>query len=175
MEEGKEIFACVGPESSGKTTLCNQLATHFNGTIVPEFAREYLEAKNGIYEEEDLFTIAENQLELERRIISKSDGFVFCDTDIITIMVWLQVKYRKRNKNIEGLLDQQHARKYLLTTPDLPWEPDPLRESPDDLELIFKMNRYSLKMTNSEFSIIEGNGEHRLANAIEAINQMKLG
>lgn len=175
MERRPQIFACVGPESSGKTTLCNQLATHFNGVIVPEFAREYLTQLGRPYEQDDLFTIAENQLKLEQRIISASSGFVFCDTDIITVMVWLQVKYRKRNKNIERLLDQQQPRKYLLTTPDLPWKPDPLRESPDDLELIFKMNRYSLKMTNSVFSMIEGSGEQRLTNAIAAVNQMKLG
>ena len=34
-----------GPESTGKTTLSNQLATHYNTVWAPEFAREYLQKK----------------------------------------------------------------------------------------------------------------------------------
>lgn len=175
MEEGKAVFACVGPESSGKTTLSNQLVTHFSGVVVPEFAREFLDAKGGMYEEADLITIAENQLELENRIISKNTGPIFCDTDVLVVMVWYQFKYRKRNKELEKLFDQQHPRKYLLTYPDLDWEPDPLRENPNDLLQIFKMYEVGLKTIGADYRVIKGKVDVRLANAIEAINQMKLG
>lgn len=37
-----------GPESTGKTTLANDLANHYKTEWVPEYAREYLQ-KNGIY------------------------------------------------------------------------------------------------------------------------------
>jgi nicotinamide riboside kinase len=174
MESRPQVFACVGPESTGKTTLCDQLANHFNGLIVPEFAREYLDKKNGIYEESDLLTIAKNQLELENRIISKATGPVFCDTDILVIMVWYQFKYRKRDKIIEDLFDQQQPRKYLLTYPDLKWEPDPLRENPNDLHQIFKMNEIGLKTIGADYRIIKGQGDERLSNAVEAVDQMKL-
>ena len=33
----------TGPESSGKTTLCNALSKHFNLPFSKEYAREYLE------------------------------------------------------------------------------------------------------------------------------------
>ena len=98
MESRAKIFACVGPESSGKTTLCNQLAHHFGGAVVPEFSREYLNNRQDKYEPYDLLTIAKKQLELENRIISENDQPVFCDTDILVVMVWHQFKYRKRNK-----------------------------------------------------------------------------
>ena len=32
-----------GPESTGKTTLSNQLARYYNSVWVPEYAREYLQ------------------------------------------------------------------------------------------------------------------------------------
>jgi len=175
MEEEKAVFACVGPESSGKTTLCNQLATRFEGVIVPEFAREYLNSKDGTYVESDLITIAENQLELETRIIANSQGPVFCDTDVLVVMNWYQFKYRKRNKAIENLFDLQQPRKYLLTYPDLEWEPDPLRENPDDLVAIFNMYEFGLKSIGADYRVIKGLGVERLSNAIEAVNQMKLG
>ena len=175
MESRPHIFACVGPESTGKTTLCNQLATHFNGISVPEFAREFLTAKGGNYVESDLITIAKKQLELENKIVSQATASVFCDTDILVVMVWHQFKYRKRNKEIEKLFSLQRPRKYLLTYPDIKWEEDPLRENPDDLKQIFQLYELSLKSINADYRIVRGNRGQRLTNAIEAINQLKLG
>ena len=36
----------IGPESTGKSSLCAKLAAHFESIWCPEFAREYL-TKNG--------------------------------------------------------------------------------------------------------------------------------
>jgi nicotinamide riboside kinase len=65
----------IGPESTGKSTLCEGLATHFSSCTVagtkyisgwvPEFARQYL-LENGMnYKYEDLLTIARGQVALE--------------------------------------------------------------------------------------------------------------
>ncbi|HMF72604.1 MAG TPA: ATP-binding protein, partial [Flavitalea sp.] len=52
----------VGPESTGKSTLCQQLAEHYNTAWVPEYAREYL-LKHGMnYSYDDLLTIAKGQV-----------------------------------------------------------------------------------------------------------------
>ena len=32
----------IGPESTGKSTLCQQLAEHYGVSWVPEYARQYL-------------------------------------------------------------------------------------------------------------------------------------
>ena len=37
----------IGPESTGKSTLATQLATHYNVSWVREFAREYIEKLDG--------------------------------------------------------------------------------------------------------------------------------
>ncbi|MCF8460220.1 MAG: ATP-binding protein [Flavobacteriales bacterium] len=170
MEEGKEIFACVGPESTGKTMLCEELASHFNGVVVPEFSREYLTEKDGHYEECDLLIIAQKQLELENRIIAKANGSIFCDTDILVILIWHQFKYGKRNKEIEKLFDKQQPRNYLITYPDLEWIADPLRENPNDLLQLFKLYEMSLKTIGADYRIIKGQDEQRLTNAIEAVS-----
>lgn len=52
----------IGPESTGKSTLCEQLAAHYKTDWVREYAREYL-LKNGTdYSYEDLLTIAKGQI-----------------------------------------------------------------------------------------------------------------
>jgi len=55
----------IGPESTGKSTLCEQLAAHYHTGWVPEYAREYLMTHGTAYQYEDLLTIAKGQLALE--------------------------------------------------------------------------------------------------------------
>ena len=55
----------LGPESTGKSTLCEQLALHFNTLSCPEYARQFL-SENGLkYNYDSLLTIAKGQLTLE--------------------------------------------------------------------------------------------------------------
>ena len=52
----------IGPESTGKSFLCEQLARHYNTVWVKEYAREYL-LKNGTdYTFEALLDIAKGQV-----------------------------------------------------------------------------------------------------------------
>lgn len=61
----------IGPESTGKSTLCDQLSKHYNTLWCPEYAREYL-LKNGTdYSFDDLLTIAKGQLALEEEYASR--------------------------------------------------------------------------------------------------------
>ena len=60
----KKIVA-IGPESTGKSTLCRQLAMHFNAHWCPEYAREYLHLNGVKYGYDDLFKITQGQLAIE--------------------------------------------------------------------------------------------------------------
>jgi NadR type nicotinamide-nucleotide adenylyltransferase len=169
MAEKFGVVALVGPESTGKTTLSEQLAAHFNGSFVPEFARDFLEERNGRYSQADLPTIAKGQLNLENQIIDKGDRPVFCDTDVVVVMVWHEFKYSEQSAELEALLKLQPARKYLLTYPDLPWQDDPLRENPKDLNAIFELYVSTLNRLGVDYSIVKGAGSDRLENAIAAL------
>ncbi len=35
-------FVIIGPESTGKTTLCQQLASYYKGNWIEEYARTYI-------------------------------------------------------------------------------------------------------------------------------------
>ncbi len=59
----------IGPESTGKSILCEQLAAHYNTLWVKEYAREYL-LKNGTeYSFENLLDIAKGQVVAEELAI----------------------------------------------------------------------------------------------------------
>lgn len=174
MGKTSEIIAIVGPESTGKTTLADQLAEHFGGTVVPESAREFLTARGGHYQPNDLITIAENQLEIESRAIATSDDLIFCDTDIVVVLIWYQYKYGKRSAELEDLFNAQPERKYLLTYPDLPWRSDPLRENPNDQMEIFDLYERELKSRDLPYVIIRGKGPGRSDNAVAAVEGFRL-
>ncbi|CAN5555528.1 hypothetical protein BH10BAC3_BH10BAC3_28740 [soil metagenome] len=56
----------LGPESTGKSTICQQLATHYRTQWCPEYAREYLFRNGTDYSFDDLLVIAKGQLALEK-------------------------------------------------------------------------------------------------------------
>ena len=65
-----------GPESTGKTTLSEQLASHYNSICVPEYAREYLQQKwnneRKTCEPQDLLPIAIGQIKSENKLAKKN-------------------------------------------------------------------------------------------------------
>lgn len=167
----------IGPESTGKSTLCRQLAKHFNTVWVPEYAREYLEKNGTNYTYEDLLWIAEGQLQKEDTVastISQSQSVanhLFIDTDMYVMKVWCEFVFGKCHTYI---LDQIVLRKYdlyLLCNIDLPWVKDDLREYPD-LETREKLYHiYQDIMINQGVPWVDvrGNYEERLQLAIDAI------
>ena len=59
----------TGPESSGKTTLAQDLAQELEGLLVPEYSRIYLEQAGLRYGHDDLEFIAAGQRGLEHRAL----------------------------------------------------------------------------------------------------------
>lgn len=177
MESGPQIFAIVGPESTGKTSLSQGLSKHFDCPFVNEVAREYLTGKHGDYTSTDVEQIAREQHLLEETTIeaNPTSRFIFCDTDAVVNKIWFEFKYDKPSNAIDSILEAQKHRKYLLLYPDLEWEFDPLRENPHQLEELFAIYEATLRSNNFDFKIVRGQGELRLTAAIEAINQMKIG
>ena len=171
MEAGTRIISIVGPESTGKSTLANQLGEHFSAPIIPEFARGFLEKRNGNYEESDLIEIARGQSNLEEKALELNPPALICDTDLVVIKVWQEFKYRHSNAELDKMLLQQESRICLLTYPDLEWSQDPLRENPNDLIDIFNMYVDVLKSIKANYFVVKGTGEERFQNAIQYINQ----
>jgi len=133
METTKK-FVVIGPESTGKSTLCSQLATHFNTLWVPEYAREYLEKNGTEYTYNDLLTIAKGQVELEESHnlqLATHNSQLFIDTDMYVMKVWCEYVFNKCHNWILNRIAERKYDGYLLCNVDLPWVKDNLREYPD--------------------------------------------
>ena len=76
----------LGAPSTGKTTLAEKLAFHFDTQWMPEYGREYWE-KHQINKRltlEDLLKIAETHIEREDALVLQSNRILFSDTNAIT-------------------------------------------------------------------------------------------
>lgn len=143
----------IGPESTGKSTLTEALASHFGEPWVPEYARQYLERLDRPYEFDDLLAIAKGQLALEERQLELADKFLFCDTDLHVLQVWSESKYKLVHP---WILDQINVRRYdlyLLTDIDISWEADPQREHPEPemRKYFFELYKSLLKKNGTPF------------------------
>lgn len=162
------IVSIVGPESSGKTSLALDLSAALSLAWLPEYAREYLSGRPH-YTENDLEEIAREQLAREKAFIEAQEGKGVLDTDLIVIAIWWKERFGRVPGWVDGHLDRQVQRHYLLTRPDLLWEPDPLRVSPHDRERLFGLYKELLSSRSFPFTVIQGHGETRLEGALQAV------
>ncbi len=164
------IISIVGPESCGKTTLALALAKRFDAPWVEEYARGYLSGRP-TYDENDLAAIARGQLDLEARALDKAPAVLVLDTDLLVIRIWWQERYGRVPDWVEAAMRSQPPRAYLLARPDLPWEPDPLRESQFDRERLFDVYRAALAECGVAFDVVGGTNDARLQSALAALER----
>jgi NadR type nicotinamide-nucleotide adenylyltransferase len=165
----------LGPESTGKSTLCEQLANHYNTTWVPEYAREHLTRHGMNYTYNDLLSIARRQVMLEDETVSTAQrGLVFVDTDMYVMKVWCEFVFGKCHQWILDRIAERRYTLYLLCNVDLPWQHDPLREYPDLESRLKLFHIYKDNMMNQHvpWKIISGSYEERFNTAIDAVNRL---
>jgi NadR type nicotinamide-nucleotide adenylyltransferase len=179
----------IGPESTGKSSLCEQLANHYNTEWVKEYAREYLLANGTEYSYDNLLEIAEGQFALENAAIqaakdkiknanesnsTSSSELILIDTNMYVLKVWCEFVFDKCHPWILNQIIENSYDLYLLCNIDLPWVKDELREYPD-LEIREKLyHHYKDLLINQStpWVNISGNYQQRLEVAIKAIDSV---
>ncbi|MEO0628973.1 MAG: ATP-binding protein [Bacteroidota bacterium] len=160
----------TGPESSGKTTLAMQLAEELGGRYWPEYARAWLMAQDGVYTPTDLdIMLGEQEMERQFALFQPYNLPQVFDTGPETFYTWSLIKYGSVSPHIKARCLSTYYDLCLLLAPDLPWEEDPLRESPDQEErmLIFRTYAGRMHQWGWRFAII--NGDQRLEQAMNVI------
>ncbi len=170
----------LGPESTGKSSLCAALASHFQTIWCPEYARTYLLEHGTDYRFEDLLTIAKGQLAQEDAYTVKllesnpeTPKYLFIDTDMYVMKVWCEFVFGKCHTWILDQITERQYDLYLLCKPDLPWVKDELREYPDEATRIKLYHHYRdlLIHQSTPWAEVSGTNEDRLNSALRAIEQ----
>ena len=144
----------IGPESTGKSTLATYLAHRYNGVLVSEYAREYMErlAPSYEYTYDDIVAIAQQQIHVISNI---SSDLVIFDTELIITKVWFLHKYGVCPDFLRDAIQNNPMDIYLLCYPDLPWQPDPVRENPMLREYLFDWYEREIQALGIPYYIIK--------------------
>jgi NadR type nicotinamide-nucleotide adenylyltransferase len=166
-----------GPESTGKTTMSELLAKHYNTVWVAEYAREYLQDKwnneRKTCEDSDLLPIAKGQIALENKLAKKADKVLICDTDLLETKVYSEEYYGGIvHPDLDKYAVENKYDLYLLTNIDTPWEADDLRDRPDQREEMFKAFENALIRFKRPYIKLNGSIKERMKVAIEAIDDL---
>ena len=163
-------IAVLGPESTGKSTLCEALASHYGVNWVPEYARGFVEQLGRAYTYDDVETIAQHQCEEFRRAATGTDAMVFFDTELIITKVWMEHCYNKSPLWMAQAIEESRIDFALLCYPDLPWEYDVVRENPHLRHYLYDWYERELQAFNIPYAVITGDGAARVACACQAID-----
>lgn len=163
-----------GPESTGKTTLAQNMASHFNTKWVPEFARDMLQNKydktGKTCEANDIKPIVKGQIRTENELIQKATQYLFCDTNPLETYVYAKAYFPNSDfswlDELNKYLDYKH---YFLTYIDTPWIADDLRDKPEERKDMFLMFLQELKRRNKNFTILKGDLETRTNQVLKTL------
>lgn len=167
-------LAIVGAESSGKTTLAQDLAQALGAPWLPEYARDYLAGRSGGgYTLEDVVAIAESQRAGEampaRWRGPPGGDWLVCDTNALVCKVWAEVRYGHCPPAIMAAWPAADYALHVLPRPDMPWQPDPLREHPAQREVLFECYRAALEAAAVPYLIVAGSPVERVASVVAAL------
>ena len=179
-------IVAIGPESTGKSTLCTELALHFSTYWCPEYDREYLINNGTNYSYEDLLLIAKGQLALEEKALielsihhSKNDStkqpILFIDTDMYVMKVWSEFVFDQCDPWILNQISERKYDGYLLCKHDLPWTKDELREYPEVEKRASLYNYYKDILINQQTPWFEvtGSETERTQQAINWVDKLR--
>ena len=180
----------IGPESTGKSTLCKLLAAHYHTGCVDEYAREYLLKNGKDYTYENLLDVAKGQIAGEELFIERwmlteksineqpttnNEQPVFIDTDMYVMKVWCEFVFERCHHWILNRIAERKYDLYLLCNVDLPWVKDELREYPDliNRQKLYRHYKDIIVNQNVPWIDISGNYGERLKKAIDAVDQLQ--
>ncbi|MCA1806817.1 MAG: AAA family ATPase, partial [Actinobacteria bacterium] len=171
--------AILGAESTGTTTLANDLGRHYKTEVVPEFGRMRDEEKvlrDGTpydWPSSDFFYVARVQQAMENQLARKADSVLICDTDALATYLWHERYLGYRDPKILKVAKKHKYDLYIITSPEgIEPEEDGLRFEmhkrkqmhEDFMELLTELDR--------PFIVVEGSETERAEQAAKAISNL---
>ncbi|MEA5551062.1 AAA family ATPase [Anabaena cylindrica UHCC 0172] len=164
---------CIfGAESTGKSTLTQNLANHYYTVYVSEYARGLLDFKAGHCDYTDIPLIARGQMASEDALVRQANKVIFCDTDLITTTIWSDVLFGKCPQWIEEEANRREYDLYLLLDVDVPWVNDSQRFLANYREEFRDRCIQALESRDRPYIIINGDWEQRWQKACMAVDQV---
>lgn len=168
-----KLICLIGAESTGKTTLAQALAIHFNCPWVAEYLRAFCESR------ERTPTLGEQSLILETQVIHESAAlaharianapYVFCDTAPLLTAIYSEFVFGDQSLFPRARALQTRYALTLVPQPDIAWVADEQRDGAHVRQPITQMIANELAALNIATAKVSGDGAARVASAIGTI------
>ncbi len=161
----------IGAESTGKSTLAQELSGYYGEPWTDEFVRSYVESHEGELSESDLEPIAEGQLALEDAALEQAQRLVIHDTNILSSIIYANYYFDVVLDWVNDRFLERDYSLYLLCMPGIPWVADDgQRESPEARDQLHELFKDSLDILQIPYVEIHGSEEERMMQAVHAID-----
>ncbi len=162
----------TGSESTGKSTLAEELARHYTVGLVPEFVRTFAAQKSAPIDFSDHGPIARGQMALEDEHMARAERLLIQDTDLLSTVVYCRHYFGRCPAWIEEAAQSRRPNLYLLCQPDIPWIADGIRDRGHRREELQEMFQRAVAASGVPSVDLRGTREERFARAIEAIAEL---
>jgi NadR type nicotinamide-nucleotide adenylyltransferase len=168
----------IGAESTGKTTLAQQLAERFNTIWVPEYGREHWEKKvAGLvmsdplpsWSHDEFVQIAAEQQARENLLARQANRVLICDTNAFATGTWHERYYQSRDARVDAIGAADKVDLYLLMAPDVPFVQDGFRDGEKIRDWMHEAFRSQLANGATPWRLIAGSYAARFEAAEAAV------
>ncbi|WP_183563258.1 AAA family ATPase [Mucilaginibacter sp. SP1R1] len=160
-----------GTESTGKTSLAQRLAEHFNTVAAPEMAREILEHTRDCTPQ-DLVQIAELHAHAINDKIKQANKLLFIDTDVNITQSYSRFLFHEELIVPDWVTEANRCGLYLYLDVDAPYIQDGTRLNEPDRLKLNESHRQELESLGIGYVLIQGvDWETRFLSAVKAVEQ----
>ena len=159
----------IGTESTGKSTLTEKLANHFNTAFVPEMARDIVEITDECTYE-DLSKIAETHAKaiIEKQLIANK--LLFIDTDINITCSYSEFLFNRPLLVENWISEANRFDLYLFLEPDCEYIQDGTRLSEKERNKLSDQHKGFFEKKGINFITIGGDWQTRFDQACKIVN-----
>ena len=174
MKNKSKIIVITGAESTGKTTLTELLASHYNVPYIPEIARDYVERLDHKYNYQDVEEIATKQVKQLSELQKKGHPLIFVDTWLFITKVWFEEVFNKTPQWLSSAIKKTDIQLFLVCDIDLPWVYDPVRENGGEMRRkLHEKYIKNIEQFDFEYALVSGKNKLRFQNALKIMQHLK--
>jgi HTH-type transcriptional repressor of NAD biosynthesis genes len=163
--------AILGTESTGKTTLTEQLFKHYNCSFVLEAGRELIPDSTDFTFDDLLLVANEHAKRIDAAMLGDSP-LVIIDTDVHITKSYAKFTFDRNLPVNADIYNTNKADLYLYLNNDAPYYQDGTRLNKTDRDLLDQSHREILADHHINFVEISGNWRSRFEQAVSQVSKL---
>ncbi|AYL95815.1 AAA family ATPase [Mucilaginibacter celer] len=164
-------IAILGTESVGKSTLSEQLAEHYNSSLVPEAGRDLIADSNS-FTYNDLLRVSHEHSKRVKATMAGDNPLIIMDTDLHITMSYSRFVFDKELELTDEISSVDKSHLYLYLVNDVPHVQDGTRLDLERRNALDASHRRVLFDNNIPFIELKGSWEERFTAALRNIDHL---